>query len=271
MTLPEAGVKPRNLLREIDGEMVVVDGFVEKLQFYEPDCVVYQTARQSHNVFAVCGERTPILVASSMVSGWKFRQDGLHRSAEPELVDGRLVVKTEFVPVDDLRRAALRQPPFRLEWTASAPGVAESLSPIQRAQQVDVDVRGAAGQTPLIRAVANHRTEAVGDLLRAGADVNATADNGGTALMIASSTGQTAVVKRLLDSGADPNLQDKYSRTALMDAAGMGETEIARMLIAAGADATLRDAQGRTARQLVANHSGNPELLELLRRAEKSR
>lgn len=266
--LPETGPEPRNLMRETGGKMVKVDEFIEAFHHYEPDCVVYQTARSSHQIFAVCDDRTPVRVATSIVSRWQFRPDGLHRAAEPQLVRGELVATTEFIPADDLRRAASQQPPFRTDWTSSPPASA-SIDPVRQQTPMSVDARGAEGQTPLIRAVASGRADLVDQLIAAGADVNARSDSGATALMIASGTGQTGIVERLLHAGANPNIQDAMGRTALMDAAGVGGTEIVRILIAAGADASLQDSEGRTARQQISSHSRNVELLQLLEQAER--
>lgn len=66
--------------------------------------------------------------------------------------------------------------------------------------------------------------------------------DGQTALMFAVRQGRTDMVKMLLDTGADTNVQDDEGSTALMCAAEHGHTEIIKMLLnTPGCDATIAD------------------------------
>jgi hypothetical protein len=261
---PKAGLTPRNLVREVDGRRVRVDSLIEYWQFHAPDCVVYQTAREQHQVRTVCGDRTPVAISTSSVVQWDFAADGLRRTGTPYLANGRAVARVEFVPMAEMTELAMRQPPLREGWErALSP---PSLRPVQEERPVDPNVRRADGNTPLIDAVVRGHLEIVEALLAAGADPDGrSGSNGSTALMAASGIGGSIpIVDRLLAAKADVNLQDQRGETALMRAAGVGNTEIARRLLAAGADRALRDANGRTAYDRVAD-SPNAELRALLK------
>jgi hypothetical protein len=261
--MPEAGPRPRNLVRESGAGRVVVDRWVQKYRFYEPDCVVYQTA-DAHHVFAVCGDRTPVDIASSAAQQWAFDPDGLTRAGEPDLVNGRVVESVELVPIGDILRLAEQQPPFQSD---AKPAVASStepaIEPVRRERPIDANAVRPDGNTPLIHAVIRRRPDLVDALLSAGADPNGKSQSGATPLMIASGRGNLPLVDRLLSAKANVDLQDNAGATALMYAAGAGETEIVRRLRAHGADPALRDTEGLTARERVSG-SRNNELLELL-------
>ncbi|KAI0111099.1 hypothetical protein GGR51DRAFT_547299 [Nemania sp. FL0031] len=74
------------------------------------------------------------------------------------------------------------------------------------------------------------------DLLRAGADVNATNHNGGTTLYLAAFNGHLDIVKQLLAAGADVNSTTMNGSTALHIAAFKGHLGILQQLLDAGAD-----------------------------------
>jgi ankyrin repeat protein len=81
--------------------------------------------------------------------------------------------------------------------------------------------------------------ERVGQLLDAGAPVDARNAAGATALMIASGRGDVAIVSLLLERGADPNRRDVLGRTALFVPAMLGISRVVELLLAAGADPNL--------------------------------
>lgn len=260
---PETGPRPRNLVRETGAGRIVVDRWVQKHRFYDPDCVVYQTA-EAHHVFAVCGDRTPVDIASSAAQQWTFDSDGLTRAGEPDLVNGRVVESVELVPIDDILRLAEQQPAFQ---PGAKPAVASStepaIEPVRRERPINANAVRSDGNTPLIHAVVRRRADLLDALLAAGADPNGRNESGATALMIASGRGNLPLVERLLSAKANVDLQDNAGATALMYAAGAGETETVRRLRAHGADPNVRDSQGRTARERM-SASRNNELLELL-------
>lgn len=90
------------------------------------------------------------------------------------------------------------------------------------------------------RAVTRGDVEAVRQLLRSGADVDARDRYGQTALMLVAHRGHREMVETLVGSGADLNVTAKYNLSALMLAIVAGHAAIARLLARAGADLRLR-------------------------------
>ena len=113
--------------------------------------------------------------------------------------------------------------------------------------------QGAFPELGGIMAADNRQTEAVRELLKAKADIEARDNNGLTALIWATSTGQIEVVRELVRAGANIEARSKIDArskiggTALMWAAAVGQTESIKELLKAGADKRARDDYGRTA------------------------
>jgi hypothetical protein len=106
------------------------------------------------------------------------------------------------------------------------------------------------------RAVTRGDVEAVRQLLRSGADVNARDRYGQTALMLAAHHGHRELAETLVRSGADLNATAKYNLSAIMLSIVTGHAAIARLLARAGADLRLRGSgapgfAGKTARDLA--------------------
>jgi ankyrin len=139
---------------------------------------------------------------------------------------------------------------------------------------------GGSGRPPLVEAARNGDREAVRDLLRKKADVNAAEGDGATALhwasyrddvetadlliragarvsaandlgvtplWAASLNGSAAMVRRLLAAGADPNAALLRGETPLMAAARAGSPQVVEQLLVKGANANARAARGQTA------------------------
>jgi ankyrin repeat protein len=87
----------------------------------------------------------------------------------------------------------------------------------------------------LINSANNNDLEKVKELIKAGADVNATDWNKETALMWSSRRGYTKIVAELLKAGADVNLKDNGGSTALMEATAQKHIDIVQLLKYAGA------------------------------------
>ena len=68
------------------------------------------------------------------------------------------------------------------------------------------DCKTAAGETAIMKASKRGDLDILELLLRAGADVNHTAENGSTPLLVAAEHGQLVVVRRLVGAGADSDL-----------------------------------------------------------------
>jgi ankyrin repeat protein len=132
--------------------------------------------------------------------------------------------------------------------------------------QIVIDDKDDGGNTQLMRAALDGHTEAVKDLLRKGADVNAQNLEGRTALMFAVINLRTATVKTLLQFGADVNVQAHCGCTPLMLAACSGDIGITQALLNRGADARKICWPGKTALVVAIEH-GYHAIGELLKRA----
>jgi hypothetical protein len=105
----------------------------------------------------------------------------------------------------------------------------------------DVD---ASGWTPLMYAAGSYGDSLEGELLKAGANVNARSKRGETALMASAVTGMAD--EDLLAAGTDVNAANDVGTTALMLLVQRGEADEIAVLLKAGADARKKDAAGRT-------------------------
>jgi hypothetical protein len=268
--LPEAGIHPRNLVRTAGNRKIVVDELIQSYRFYEPDCVVYQSARQFQHVYAVCGDRLPIAIGSSTAVMWKFEDEGPRRVNPREVRNGRIVEVIEVLPIEDVKAIALQQRSFR-KGNRAAPfnRDAPPVSAVTTERPVDLSASPEVAAEALAQAVVEGNKEMVDALVIAGADVNRPGREGTPPLIYAAGNRQQGVLERLLAAGANVNATDRDGETALMTAAGVGETDIVRRLLEAGADPQIRDRRGRTALDHVA--AGAAELAALLRDAEVRR
>lgn len=181
-------------------------------------------------------------------------------------------------------------------WAAAEAG---DVAAIRAALAAGVDVDGedaATGQTPLLRAVAAGRTNAVKALLDAGADPSRPSRKGYPPLAFAAERGHLEIIRLLVKAGADPDaapppsyvplahaaLEDKPEAmkllielganvdaknqaglTALFSAAVRGRREAVKLLLAAGADVHRRNNDGFSP-LMSAAHGGDVEALKLL-------
>ncbi|XP_033738388.1 LOW QUALITY PROTEIN: KN motif and ankyrin repeat domain-containing protein 1-like [Pecten maximus] len=118
--------------------------------------------------------------------------------------------------------------------------------------KVDLDKQNKAGYTPTMLATlaypqTERQQEVVHRLFTMG-NINARASKDGqTALMLAVSQGRTEMVKLLLQNGANVNAQDNEGSTAMMVGCEHGYTEIVKLLMAqADYDPSLADNDGST-------------------------
>jgi len=115
----------------------------------------------------------------------------------------------------------------------------------------------ASGWTPLMYAAGSYGDSLEGELLKAGANVNARSKRGETALMASAVNGMAD--EDLLHAGADVNAVNDVGMTALMLLVQRGEADEITILLKAGADARKKDAAGRTAMDyLNAANCGRP-------------
>jgi ankyrin repeat protein len=116
-----------------------------------------------------------------------------------------------------------------------------------------VDGRTLDGFTPLQLAAFFGAPEAAADLIGAGADVNAVADNPMRIqpLHAAAAGRNTDVAVMLIEAGADVNARQRHGWTPLHTAAQHGDAELVTALLAAGASATVANDDGRTPADLA--------------------
>ncbi|HEX6904188.1 MAG TPA: ankyrin repeat domain-containing protein [Thermoanaerobaculia bacterium] len=125
------------------------------------------------------------------------------------------------------------------------------------------------GFPPLVMAARSGEVEAIGELIRAGADPNLldSGPNEWTPLLHAVHKNQIGSVRALIAAGADVNRPAPYGLTPLSLAATQGEAEIVEELLAEGADTRSRGSHGWTVLQQALG-SGNPRVVEALLRKD---
>ena len=117
-----------------------------------------------------------------------------------------------------------------------------------------------------VEAAAGGDVSALGELLDAGADVNARNKKGVTPLIVGAYQGRTEIIEALLEAEADTDAATKDGRTGLIMAANYGHKEIVEALLKAGADIHARTDRGETALS-VARAEGRTKIVELLKEA----
>jgi ankyrin repeat protein len=115
----------------------------------------------------------------------------------------------------------------------------------------DVNLAAANGVTPLMAAAHGGYADIASTLLDKGADVNAVDQLRKTAMIYAAGQGHSDVVLLLIHAGVDPNALYDHELTALMWAAGYGHDDTVRVLLDAGANAGLKDDRGKSARDIA--------------------
>jgi ankyrin repeat protein len=115
------------------------------------------------------------------------------------------------------------------------------------------------GNTALMVAANNGRTEVVDELVQAGANVNVTNRQGVSPLMRAATQEDVALVKKLIAAKADLNQKDSRGETALSFAAARGRRETVTLLLDSGAQPEAIDRAF-----VAAAESGEPEIARLL-------
>jgi hypothetical protein len=104
----------------------------------------------------------------------------------------------------------------------------------------------------LIAAVKKGDRDAVGRLLRQGADLQMRDGNGLTPLMWAARKGHLVLAEMLLDSGADPNACDSYGRTALHYAVAGHHPAVVKILAERKANLDAKDNEDCTPFEIAA-------------------
>jgi ankyrin repeat protein len=153
-----------------------------------------------------------------------------------------------------------------LDWAART-GRTDAIAELVRAG-ADPDLRdsGPNGWTPLLHAVHKGQLEAVRALIAAEARVDAAAPNGLTPLMLAASQSLPEIVDALLAAGADPRLETKDGETALTFAVMGGDERVVRSLLREAPDLKLSRTWEGLAARAFARVRGKSEVLALLDR-----
>lgn len=110
--------------------------------------------------------------------------------------------------------------------------------------QVDVNIRNAAGETPLMMAAMRKNLPAMRQLIERGAAIN---QAGWAPLHYAATGGSLEAIELLLSKGAEINALSPNGSTPLMMAAGYGGEDAADLLVKRGADLGLRNQKGLNA------------------------
>jgi ankyrin repeat protein len=115
------------------------------------------------------------------------------------------------------------------------------------------------GWTPLHEAAQRGSKGIAEVLLKAGADVNAKANDDLTPLHTAVSRKQREVAELLLANRADPNAKNNQGQTPLHFAVLIGQREVAELLLSNKADPNERDKSGRTPLDLAKSTAQQPQ------------
>lgn len=131
--------------------------------------------------------------------------------------------------------------------------------------------------TPVMHAIHKRQTEALEELLRRGADVNAKTRHGLTALIMAAGDGNLEIVKILLAKGANPYAETSEGITALTMAVSGGalsdidrpllgecQTALVKALMERAPDLKLKDNWGGMYARFFARLKGCSEVIALV-------
>lgn len=131
-------------------------------------------------------------------------------------------------------------------------------------RNLEVNERGPDGSTPLQWAVYDQDMAKVRQLIRAGADVNASNKYGANAMQLAAEASNGDIIKLLLDAGADVDSPNPEGQTALMLVARTGDVDTARLLIRKGATIDARESWGQQTAMMWATARRHPAMMALL-------
>jgi uncharacterized protein len=135
------------------------------------------------------------------------------------------------------------------------------------ASRADVNARSGDGSTPLLWAAHNSDIEIARALIAAGADVNAANRYGVSALLDASRTGDAVMMSALLKAGADPLRAHPGGETALMAASRSGSVPAVKVLLETKVDVNAAEKVQKTTALMLAAAEGHTAVVDLLLKA----
>ena len=125
----------------------------------------------------------------------------------------------------------------------------------------NVDMRNAAGETPLIYAAREGALTSLRFLLGKNAKTDVFSDTGYTALHYAAKSGRTDIAEALLTKGANPNVVDANGETPLLMAAQYGFNDMVYALLRRGAEPNAVNVEGKTALDIATGNRVAEDLL----------
>jgi ankyrin repeat protein len=126
-----------------------------------------------------------------------------------------------------------------------------------------VAIAGAAGDSPLTKAVKAGDVQAVRALVKSGADVNARSGDGSTPLLWAASSSAHEIARILIDAKGTVDTPNDYGITPLLHASSIGDAAMADLLLKAGANPSRAHPEGETP-LMAAARSGSVPIVRLL-------
>ncbi len=134
---------------------------------------------------------------------------------------------------------------------------------LKSGSDINMRLRAASGQTPLLTALFENQIEIADFLINSGADISITREDGQSALMTAAYLSMVSMVEKLISAGANVNAVKDGGFTPLLITAEGGSAEIGQLLLEAGADVNATTESNLSALMQPA-YQGNIEFVKLL-------
>jgi serine/threonine-protein phosphatase 6 regulatory ankyrin repeat subunit B len=129
-----------------------------------------------------------------------------------------------------------------------------------------VAIAGAAGDSPLVKAIKAGDAQAVRALVKSGADVNAKSGDGSTPLLWAATNSSHEIASILIAAKAAVDTPNDYGVTPLLHASGIGDAAMVDLLLKAGASPSHAHPEGQTPLMAAARSGSVPAVRALLAR-----